>query len=169
MATGKELEQEERENRAVWGIYAAGTTIAGARVKGVLRSRIPTKAASTVQPIRPLFKTWNQFQRGTAALFASRAEAAKAWASYRQANGILTGTTRSAAAQSSFLKSLAEDANTPRWMKQWLSQGKTPPGFDVDHILPLSVDGLDIPANMRLQLRELHKLHHKFYRPWESQ
>lgn len=66
-----------------------------------------------------------------------------------------------------FLKGLADDPNTPSWMKQWLSQGRTPPGYDVDHILPLSVGGLDEAANMHLQLRELHRIHHQFYRPWE--
>jgi hypothetical protein len=115
----------------------------------------------------PAFKSWNQFQSGTAGQFASRAEAATAWNAYKQANGIVTGATRSTAAKSNFLKGLADDANTPSWMKQWLSKGKNPPGYDVDHILPLSVGGLDDAANMRLQLRELHKLHHRFYRPWE--
>jgi hypothetical protein len=113
------------------------------------------------------FKTWNQFQSGTAGQFASRAEASAAWNAYKQANGIVTGAVRSTAAKSNFLKGLADDVNTPSWMKPWLKQGKNPPGYDVDHILPLSVGGLDDAANMRLQLRELHKLHHRFYRPWE--
>lgn len=59
------------------------------------------------------------------------------------------------------------DANTPSWMRQWLRQGKTPPGYDVDHILPLSAGGFDDAVNMRLQLSKLHRVHHQFYRPWE--
>ena len=118
-------------------------------------------------PKGPAFKSWNQFQSGTAGQFASRAEASAAWNAYKRANGIVTGTTRSAAARSNFLKGLANDVNTPRWMKQWLRQDKTPPGYDVDHILPLSAGGFDDAANMRLQLRELHRIHHRFYRPWE--
>jgi hypothetical protein len=74
---------------------------------------------------------------------------------------------RSLAKKRNFLKSLASHPNTPRWMKQWLSKGKNPPGYDVDHILPRSVGGLDEASNMRLQLRELHRMHHRFYRPWE--
>ncbi len=41
----------------------------------------------------PTYKTWNQFQSGTAGQFASRAEAASAWRIYKEANGIVTGTT----------------------------------------------------------------------------
>ena len=78
-----------------------------------------------------------------------------------------TQAVRSSANKRGFLRGLASDPNTPRWMKQWLSKGKNPPGYDVDHILPLSVGGLDKASNMRLQLRELHRLHHRFYRPWE--
>ena len=44
------------------------------------------------------FRTWNQFQDGTAGQFASRAEAARAWSVYKEANGIVTGTVRSQAA-----------------------------------------------------------------------
>lgn len=52
-------------------------------------------------------------------------------------------------------------------MKQWLKKGRNPPGYDVDHIKPISIGGEDSVTNLRLQLRELHKIHHKFYRPWE--
>lgn len=60
-----------------------------------------------------------------------------------------------------------DDYRTPSWMKQWLSQGRVPPGYEVDHINPLSVGGEDAVQNMRLQLEVLHKIHHKFYRLWE--
>ena len=115
----------------------------------------------------PAFKSWNQFQSGTEGQFANRAEAAKAWDAYKQANGMVYGTVRSSAAKRDFLKRLADDPNTPSWMKQWLDKGKGPPGYDVDHITPLSIGGADAASNMRLQLRELHKTHHIFYRPWE--
>jgi len=52
-------------------------------------------------------------------------------------------------------------------MKQWLRKGKTPPGYEVDHIKPLSIGGADDASNMRLQGADLHKTHHKWYRPWE--
>jgi YD repeat-containing protein len=80
----------------------------------------------------------------------------------------VTGTVRrSAAARSQFLKSLADDYRTPSWMKPWLVEGRVPPGYAVDHVKPLSVGGADTSANMRLQARELHDIHHRFYRPWE--
>jgi len=115
----------------------------------------------------PAFKTWNQFQSGTKGQFATRAEAAKAWDAYKQANGIVTGSTRSRSAVRNYLKGLADDPNTPSSMKPWLEKGRVPPGYEVDHIKPLSIGGADDASNMRLQLKELHDLHHKFYRPWE--
>jgi len=52
-------------------------------------------------------------------------------------------------------------------MKQWLQEGRVPPGYEVDHIKPLSVGGADTPASMRLQGADLHDIHHRYYRPWE--
>jgi len=73
---------------------------------------------------------------------------------------------RSSAVKMKFLKLLAEDYKTPSWMKQWLRLGLNPPGYDVDHIIPLSVWGKDVVENMRLVLRKDHWVHHKFYHPW---
>jgi len=101
----------------------------------------------------PAFKTWNQFQSGTKGQFATRAEAAKAWDAYKQANGIVTGSTRSRSAVRNYLKGLADDPNTPSSMKPWLEKGRVPPGYEVDHIKPLSIGGADDASNMRLQLR----------------
>jgi hypothetical protein len=115
----------------------------------------------------PLWRTWNQFQRGTAGQFASRAEAGEAWAAYKSANGMVTGTVRSQAARGQFLRSLVDDYRTPSFMKQWLEQGRVPPGYEVDHIKPLSIGGPDTPANMRLQGIDLHRLWHRIYRPWD--
>jgi hypothetical protein len=115
----------------------------------------------------PVFRTWNQFQAGTPGQFASRADAAAGWSVYKDANGIVTGTVRSQAARSQFLRSLADDWRTPSWQKQWLQEGRVPPGYEVDHIKPLSIDGPDTPANMRLQGIDLHRLWHKVYRPWD--
>ena len=128
-----------------------------------LASREATQAA-------PAFKTWNQFQAGTAGQFASRTEAAQAWSAYKDANGIVTGLSRSMAARSDYLKSLTDDWRTPSWQKQWLSQGQVPPGYQVDHITPLSIGGPDTPANMRLQGEDIHAIHHSTgrYRPWEQ-
>lgn len=133
---------------------------------GVVRAG--TTVARTIAPSSgPQFKTWNQFQAGTKGQFASRAEAGAAWNVYKQANSINTGTIRSMAARGQYLKSLADDYRTPSWMKPWLEKGRVPPGYDVDHIKPLSIGGADTPANMRLQGADLHDIHHKFYRPWE--
>jgi hypothetical protein len=113
------------------------------------------------------FKNWNDFQNGTKGQFSSRAEAAKAWKAYKNDNGIVLGTVRNQAVKQKFLKSLADDPNTSSWMKAWLKKGRVPPGYNVDHIKPLSILGPDIPANMRLQGIDLHLTHHKYYRPWE--
>ncbi len=118
-------------------------------------------------PRTPAFKNWNHFQAGTKGQFTSRAVAGTAWAAYKETNGIVTGTIRSSAAKSQFLKSLAESVHAPKWMNQWLRQGTVPPGYHVDHIKPISIGGADTPANMRLLDIDMHKMHHRFYRPWE--
>jgi len=74
--------------------------------------------------------------------------------------------TRSQSARARFLKNLAADIKTPSWMKQWLKQGLVPPGYNVDHIVPLSIGGADTPGNMRLVLKADHVLWHSFYHPW---
>ncbi|EDS4738620.1 HNH endonuclease [Salmonella enterica subsp. enterica serovar Oranienburg] len=71
------------------------------------------------------------------------------------------------AERSRFLKQLAESGKTPRWMNQWLLKGKVPPGYHVDHIIPISIGGADAPSNMRLIDIMTHTTHHKYYRPWE--
>jgi hypothetical protein len=80
--------------------------------------------------------------------------------------GLGVQVTRSVAQKKSFLKLLAANDKTPSWMKQWLKQGKVPPGYEVDHIKPLSIGGVDLPSNMRLILKLDHILHHKRYHPW---
>jgi RHS repeat-associated protein len=81
----------------------------------------------------------------------------------------ITKVVRSAARKRLFLKQLAEHPNTPSWQRQWLREGRNPPGYQVDHIKPLSIGGADIPSNMRLVLKSDHDLHHKYYRPWQRQ
>ena len=114
-------------------------------------------------------RTWNEFQVATKGQFGNRAEAGKAWEVYKEANNIVTGSVRNQAARREFLKSLVDNKNTPSWMKPWLERGRVPPGYEVDHIKPLSIGGPDTPLNMRLQLESIHDLHHSpgFYRPWE--
>lgn len=92
-----------------------------------------------------------------------------AWAKYKEANGIVSGTTRSQTVKSNFLKELRESGKAPKWMNQWLRKGKVPPGYEVDHKIPLSIGGEDIPSNMRLLDEAFHRLHHSkgFYRPWQ--
>ena len=112
------------------------------------------------------FKTWNQFQAGTKGQFPSRAESGRAWATYKEANGIVTGSVRSSAVKGRYLRSLVDDYRTPSWMKQWLREARVPPGYEVDHIKPLSIGGPDTPANMRLRSEGLHDMWHKYYDPW---
>ena len=132
----------------------------------VIVQRKPKKSIVPSTNDGPKFKNWNDFQTGTKGQFSSRSDAAKAWEDYKNANGIVTGTVRSQAAKRQFLKSLADNPNTPSWMKPCLSAGRVPPGYEIDHIKPLSTGGLDTPANMRLQATELHRIHHKHYCPW---
>ena len=73
---------------------------------------------------------------------------------------------RSSSVKRAFLRLLASDTRTPSWMKQWLSRGNVPPGYNVEHRKPLSVGGIDAPSNMRLVLQKDHIIHHKFYHPW---
>jgi RHS repeat-associated protein len=75
---------------------------------------------------------------------------------------------RSAAQRSAFLRQLANHPNTPSWMRQWLSQGRSPPGYVVHHNRPLSVGGADRPANMSLRLQRDHAIHHRYHRPWQQ-
>ncbi|EPH5060257.1 RHS repeat-associated core domain-containing protein, partial [Escherichia coli] len=113
------------------------------------------------------YKTWNQFQAGHIGQFTTRAEAGKAWEAYKLEHGITVGSTRSMAERSRFLKQLAESGKAPKWMNQWLVKGKVPPGYHVDHIVPISIGGADAPSNMRLMDIMTHTTHHKYYRPWE--
>jgi hypothetical protein len=104
----------------------------------------------------------------TAGQFATRAEAGAAWSAYKQANDIITGTVRSQAQKSLFLKNAANSGKYPKYMNQWLRNGKVPPGYHVDHIKPLSIGGKDAPSNMRLLDIDFHiNIHHKYYRPWQ--
>jgi hypothetical protein len=165
---GRRLNPEERAERlGGFAVDAAGTFIAG----GVLRGgggKGTAVRGTNPSPTGPKFKSWNDFQAGTKGQFKSRAEAAKAWIAYKEANGITTGTVRSQAVKRQFLISMSRNPNTPSWMKPWLSRGQVPPGYQVDHINPLSIGGPDIPSNMRLQGIDLHKLHHFHYHPWRT-
>jgi RHS repeat-associated protein len=140
------------------GISLVGTAVGGARI-AVPR---PGLGGAT----GPLYRTWNQFQAGTTGQFATRAEAAAAWRVYKPANGIVTGVSRSESASRQFLRSLADDCGTAKWMRPWLQAGRRPPGYEIDHIVPLSIGGKNVPANMRLQGIDLHRLHHRYYHPW---
>jgi hypothetical protein len=81
-------------------------------------------------------------------------------------NNPFANTRRTPGPKIDFLKQQAKSDKTPTWMKPWLEQGRNPPGYDVDHILPLSVGGAHDPLNMRLVLRADHRIHHKHYDPW---
>ncbi len=135
-----------------------GTAVPAGEFGGVGGTRVAAEGTT--------YRTWNQFQRGTAGQFVSRAEAAKAWSVYKDANSIITGSSRSMAARAEYLRSLADDWRTPSWQKQWLRDGRVPPGYEVDHIKPLSIGGADAPANMRFQGVDLHDMWHRQYDPW---
>jgi len=49
------------------------------------------------------------------------------------------------------LKQAAQSGKHPKWMKQWLKNGKVPPGHHVDHIKALFDGGEDVISNMRLK------------------
>ena len=113
-------------------------------------------------------KTWNEFESANAGKY-DNAGMSEAWKQYKDANGIVSGSQRSQTAKSNYLRELGESGKAPKWMNQWLSKGKVPPGYAVDHKVPLSIGGEDIPSNMRLLDESFHKLHHSkgFYRPWQ--
>jgi RHS repeat-associated protein len=79
---------------------------------------------------------------------------------------LATAIPRSSWQKKKFLKGLANDPKSPSWMKQWLRDGRVPPGYNVDHIVPLSLRAPDRPSNMRLVLEDDHVTHHIFYHPW---
>ncbi|MEX0732665.1 MAG: hypothetical protein WED00_18155 [Aquisalimonadaceae bacterium] len=62
-------------------------------------------------------------------------------------------------ARAEFLREFAESHRCPGWMKQWLRQGITPPGYLVDHLRPLSWGGPNEPLNMRLLDIDMYNLH----------
>ena len=112
--------------------------------------------------------SWNQFQRLTKGQFASRAEAGTAWKAYKEASNIGSGIVRSQYQKSLFLRNAANSNLYPKWMNQWLRQGKVPPGYHVDHKIPLSIGGEDLPSNMRLLDIDFHiNIHHYYYKPWQ--
>lgn len=126
-----------------------------------------SNSVGTLKSVPASVNTWNQFQAVTKGQFVSRIDAAKGWELYKQANGIETGAVRSIAARSLFLKQLGASGKAPKWMNQFLSKGKVPPGYNVDHILPISAGGADSPVNMRLKDIATHVTRHRYYRPWE--
>lgn len=124
-------------------VFEVFTLGAGAEISAGARS-LNTVSKSSIAT------SWNQFQRLTKGQFVSIAEAGTAWKAYKSANGIFTGTSRSMAQRSAFLKAAANSRMYPKWMNQWLRQGKVPPGYSVDHIKPLSIGGADIPSNIEV-------------------
>ncbi len=112
-------------------------------------------------------KKWNQFQSSTKGLFNTRKAAADSWKIFKSQKGIVSGTNRSITNRNAFLTQVMESGKSPKWMNQWLKNGRVPPGYQVDHIIPLSIGGLDTPSNMRLLLTADHTIWHILYRPWQ--
>jgi RHS repeat-associated protein len=167
----RELTTAEIDERIGQTLFMAGALTTGVRgLRGPsggrvasINNRVGPRGGQAVS--RPT--TWNEFQRTTRGQFSSRAQAGKAWAAYKKAHGITTGAPRNSAVRVKYIRSLADHWTTPSWMKPWLKKGKVPPGYVVHHVKPLSVGGLDAATNMRLQAIDLHKMHHRFHRPWE--
>jgi RHS repeat-associated protein len=67
-----------------------------------------------------------------------------------------------------FRRALAESGRAPRWMNQWLRQGRSPPGHSVDHLRARSVGGSDAASNLRLRTNADHNNRHIFYHPWRQ-
>jgi RHS repeat-associated protein len=116
-------------------------------------------------PVKNVPKTWNDFQSATKGQYASRAEAAQTWKLHKAEHGIITGTSRSTAQKKAFLKQLKESGKVPKWMNQWLNRGNVPPGYNIDHIIPLFRGDPDVPGNMRLKLIADHTNRHRLLRP----
>jgi len=136
-------------------------------VKGVVKTGIKAGIRSTAKKsVKKGVKTWNQFQKKTAGQFSSRADAGQAWAAYKKANKIITGTKnkRSQTIKRHFLKQAAASGKHPKWMNQWLKKGKVPPGFNVDHQKALFDGGLDEIPNLRLKDISTHVNRHRYYR-----
>ncbi len=113
-------------------------------------------------------RSWNRFQSSTKGFYTSREEAAKAWEEYKRIHSIKTAAQRNRAAKKFFLRQLAASGKAPKWMNQWLIKGKVPPGYEVDHIKPLSIGGEDSPLNMRLLDIKTHREWHTIYSPWRN-
>jgi hypothetical protein len=75
-------------------------------------------------------------------------------------------TTRSSAMKERFLREFANSGNAPSEQIPWLQQGRVPPGYNVDHRIPLSMGGPDTTENMRLILIADHVIRHRYYHPW---
>ena len=81
--------------------------------------------------------------------------------------GSLNKVVRSSSVRTKFLKELAESGRAPKWMNQWLSQGRTPPGYQVHHRIPLYRGGPDTIDNMRMLDVDMHKTATKLWRDVE--
>jgi len=103
---------------------------------------------------------------GRKALWKSMRAAKSGTTSLEVGVNVTSKVIRSQSEKAKFLKSLAESGKYPKWMNQWLTKGKVPPGFNVEHIKPLSIGGKDAASNLRLNTISNHRLIHKYYHPW---
>jgi hypothetical protein len=111
--------------------------------------------------------TWNEFQAANKGRGWTIDRFSKEYASYGAAEGITRqGVQRSSSARNAFLREFAESGKAPKEQIPWLQRNRVPPGYVVDHRVPLSAGGSDTPANMRLILEIDHAIHHRYYHPW---
>jgi hypothetical protein len=73
------------------------------------------------------------------------------------------GAARSSYQKMKYLKELAKSGKSPKWMKQWLTKGRVPPGYQVHHKVPLFRGGADLPRNMKLIDIKMHRTFHRLF------
>jgi hypothetical protein len=138
------------------------TALYGMYRTGIRLNRWTRWRATGSQP-----RTWNEFQSGNRGRGWTIDRFSREYASYRAAEGLARqGIQRSSAARRAFLREFAESGKAPKEQIPWLLRDRVPPGYVVDHRIPISDGGPDTPANMRLILEIDHAIRHRYYHPW---
>jgi len=113
--------------------------------------------------------TWNEFRTANKGRGWTIEKFSKEYSRYKVAEGLTSqAVQRSSSARRAFLREFAESGKAPKEQIPWLRRGRVPPGYVVDHRIPLSTGGTDTPSNMRLILESDHLKHHAIYAPWRK-
>jgi hypothetical protein len=67
-----------------------------------------------------------------------------------------------------FRRQLTASQKAPKWMNQWLREGRFPTGRQGDHLFPRSIGGKDKAENLRLRTTADYINRHRSYRPWNK-